>query len=111
MILIDTPQRVTFRRFQRASHMASDLLGAAGTRELHRFARDLGLQSAWIQREGAPTEHFDVFDGVYDRAVAAGAVEVTPREFVTRVVAPKRQAQAQAEAGRQQEPRGTRSGG
>jgi hypothetical protein len=93
MIVIDTPRPVRFRRFQRTAHCASTLKGDEGTRELLAFALRVGLREDWLQHRGTPREHFDLFDAAIERAIAAGAVQVTPREFVARVVLPKRELQ------------------
>lgn len=92
MILFDTPRSVSFRRFKLTAHCSSDLPGEAGTQELLTFARRIGLREAWLQKAGTETEHFDLFDGAITRARNAGAEEITPREFITRVVQPKRAA-------------------
>lgn len=99
MILIDTPSPVRFRRFKRFSHCMSDLPGEAGTIELLTFAGRLGLKQSWLQKAGTETEHFDLFDGAIDRALEAGAVEVAPRELITRVVQPKRVARRHRDGG------------
>jgi hypothetical protein len=99
VILIDTPSPVRFRRFKRFSHCMSDLPGVDGTAELMAFGRRIGLKAEWIQKMGSETEHFDLFDGAIDRALAAGAVEVAPRELITRVVQPKRAARRHREGG------------
>lgn len=90
MIVHDTPRDVTFRRFKRTAHMASDLPGAEGTAELLAFAKRIGLQERWIQNRGTPTEHFDLFDAAIGRAIKAGSVEIERRDFVRRVVQTKR---------------------
>lgn len=82
MILIDTPRRVVFRAFQTGSHMVSTLAGEEGTAELVAFAAELGLRVDWLQNKGEPREHFDVFDGVYKRALQRGAKPVSPRDVV-----------------------------
>jgi hypothetical protein len=92
MILHDTPRPVRFRKFRTTSHLMSDLVGAAGTAELDRFACSIGLRVEWRQNTGTETEHYDLFDGAIARAVAAGSVEVPARELITRVVRPKRAA-------------------
>lgn len=92
MILHDVPRAAGFRRFKRTSHLMSDLLGDAGAAELLAFAKRIGLKSEWLQNPGTPTEHFDLFDGAIDRAVAAGSTEVTGRDLIVRVVRPKRAA-------------------
>lgn len=92
MIVMDTPRQVSFRGRTRLScHLGSTYCGAAGTGELYVFALQLGLKRSWIQNLGKPTEHFDLFDGAIERARQQGAVEVTPRAFIERVVLPKRQ--------------------
>lgn len=90
MIVYDRPRPCNFRGFERTAHMASTLPGADGTAELIAFARRIGLRAQWIQNKGGPREHFDLFDGAIERADKAGAVEVAPREFITRVVRAKR---------------------
>jgi hypothetical protein len=92
MILFDRPRPVRFRRFKTTAHLMSDLLGQAGTDELDTFARKIGLKVQWRQSSGTAIEHYDLFDGAIERARAAGAVEVTGKELIERVVRPKRQA-------------------
>jgi hypothetical protein len=55
----------------RWSHLMADTLA-----ELAAFARRLGLNPAWIQHEGRPTEHYDVTDTVRTRALQLGAVRL-----------------------------------
>ena len=50
--------------------------------ELHAFARALG-----IPERGFDRDHYDVPSEWYDEVVAAGAVPVTSRELVARLVA------------------------
>lgn len=90
MILIDYPKPVQFRAYRRASHCMSTLAGQAGTDELVAFAIGIGLRPSWIQNQGEPTEHFDLFDGAIDRAIRAGVTVVPSRELIVRVVQPKR---------------------
>jgi hypothetical protein len=71
----------------------SDLLGEAGTAELLAFGLRIGLQEAWLQNRGTPTEHFDLFDGAIPRARSAGAKEVAGRDLIARAVRPKRAVQ------------------
>lgn len=92
MIVFDTPRPVSFRHFQQTAHCASDLPGEAGTQELLTFGARIGLRASWLQKCGTETEHFDLFDGAIERARKAGATEIDPREFITRVVRPKRAA-------------------
>ena len=60
------------------SHLASD----TSYDELHAFARELG-----IPERGFDRDHYDVPDEWYDEAVAAGAVPVSSRELIMRLVA------------------------
>jgi AraC-like DNA-binding protein len=47
---------------------------------LHRFARRIGLRRDWFQPHPRHP-HYDVMGGAVDRAFAAGAVRVSPREL------------------------------
>ena len=76
MILIDPPQVPSRGRMW--SHVASD----TSYDELHVFARGLG-----IPERGFDRDHYDVPDEWYDDAVAAGAVPVSSRELIMRLVA------------------------
>ncbi len=75
-ILIDPPNAPGHGRLW--SHVASD----ASYDELHAFARLAG-----IPERGFDRDHYDVPAEWYDAMVAAGAVEVTSRELVARLVA------------------------
>lgn len=70
------------RRLGQSSHLVSDLPGEAGTTELLAFAKRIGMRAEWLQKAGTRHEHFDVFEGRYERAIAAGARVVTRRELV-----------------------------
>lgn len=94
MILVDPPTPVVFRTFRRASHCMSTLIGEEGTRELLAFGVSIGLHESWLQNRGMPTEHFDLFDRAFGRAVKAGAKVVPSRGLVELVVKPKRRAAA-----------------
>jgi muramoyltetrapeptide carboxypeptidase len=50
--------------------------------ELHAFARELG-----IPERGFDRDHYDVPAEYYDEVLAAGAVPVSSRELVSRLVA------------------------
>ena len=76
MILIDPP--LVPSRGRMWSHLASD----TSYDELHAFARELG-----IPERGFDRDHYDVPDEWYDEAVAAGAVPVSSRELIMRMVA------------------------
>jgi muramoyltetrapeptide carboxypeptidase len=60
------------------SHLASD----ESYEELHRFALGLG-----IPERGFDRDHYDIPAERYDEVVAAGAVPVTSRELITRLIA------------------------
>ncbi len=56
-------------------HMTAD-----STAELVAMADKIGVARKWIQREGRPTEHFDICLAKRALAVENGAIEVTMRE-------------------------------
>ncbi|CAN5656315.1 DUF4031 domain-containing protein [soil metagenome] len=74
MILVDQPIWPAHGRH--FAHLVSDESFA----ELHRFAEDLGLPRRAFHRD-----HYDLPDDWWDRAVAAGATPVDPREIVRRL--------------------------
>jgi hypothetical protein len=76
MILIDPP--LVPSRGTTWSHLASD----TSFDELHVFARGLG-----IPERGFDRDHYDVPAERYDAVVAAGAVPVTSRELIVRLLA------------------------
>jgi hypothetical protein len=76
MILIDPPNAAGHGRLW--SHLASD----TSLDELHEFAGGLG-----IPERGFDRDHYDVPSEWYDQVVAAGAVEVSSRELVRRLIA------------------------
>ena len=76
MIVIDPPNAAGHGRLW--SHLASD----TSFDELHAFARELG-----IPERGFDRDHYDVPSEWYDAAVAAGAVPVTSRELIARLIA------------------------
>ena len=76
MILIDPP---AVERYGRTwSHLASD----ESYDELHAFARAVEIPGRGFDRD-----HYDVPSEWYDVMVEAGAVPVTSRELVKRLVA------------------------
>lgn len=99
MIVFDTPRSTAYRHFRMTAHLGSTEPGEAGRQELLDFAGRIGLRARWLQAEGTPKEHFDLFDRRIDRARAAGAKEVTARDFVRQVVRPKRAGVRDAVAG------------
>lgn len=68
-------------------HMTADTLA-----ELHAMADRIGLRREWFQADGGPrpTPHYDVSLAKRAQAVALGAVEITQRETITRVILPWR---------------------
>lgn len=64
-------------RYRYACHM-----GADSREELVRFAGALGMQNEWLSSStGRHREHFDLTPAMRRLAVAAGAVELSRREF------------------------------
>ncbi|WP_139977623.1 DUF4031 domain-containing protein [Nocardioides litoris] len=76
MILVDPPLVAAHGRLW--SHLASD----TSYEELHAFARTVG-----IPERGFDRDHYDVPAEWYHEVVAAGAVPVSSRELVARLVA------------------------
>ncbi len=76
MILIDPP--LAEGRGRLWSHLASDV----SYDELHGFARGAG-----VPERGFDRDHYDVPSEWYDEMVARGAVPVSSRELVKRLVA------------------------
>jgi muramoyltetrapeptide carboxypeptidase len=75
-LLIDPPNAHGHGRVW--SHLASDTSYA----ELHRFAQSLG-----IPQRGFDRDHYDIPAERYDAVVAAGAVPVSSRELIARLLA------------------------
>jgi hypothetical protein len=75
VILIDPPNAPGHGRLW--SHLASD----TSYDELHAFAQEWG-----IPERGFDRDHYDVPADWYDRMVAAGAVPVSSRELVSRLI-------------------------
>jgi hypothetical protein len=65
-------------RHGKACHMIGDTIP-----ELKAFAVSIGIREEWFQPKSSP--HFDLTEELRVRAVAAGAVEMGRREFVTRL--------------------------
>ncbi len=85
MIVIDRPMDFGAglnRALGKSSHLCSTLTGDDGRAELVSFAKSIGMRETWLQKSGTRHEHFDVFGKRYERAVAAGAREVTRQEIV-----------------------------
>ena len=75
-LLIDPPNSPGHGRLW--SHLASDTSYA----ELHRFAQSLG-----IPQRGFDRDHYDIPAERYDSVVAAGAVPISSRELIARLLA------------------------
>jgi hypothetical protein len=75
MILIDPPAWPAWNRVW--SHLASDV----SYDELHEFARKAGIPARGFDRD-----HYDVPSDQYDALVAAGAVPVSSRVLVRRLI-------------------------
>jgi muramoyltetrapeptide carboxypeptidase len=75
-LLIDPPAWPAHGRLW--SHLVSDV----SFEELHEFARRIGLPERGFHRD-----HYDVPAESYDAVVAAGAVGVSSRELVARIIA------------------------
>lgn len=59
----------------------------ADTREeLLAMVDTIGVQRKWIQKKGTRYEHFDISLGKKGLAIKAGAVEITRREFVMKMM-------------------------
>ena len=76
MILIDPPNAAGRGRLW--SHLASD----TSYDELHAFARSAGVPARGFDRD-----HYDVPSEFYDAMLAAGAMPVSSRELVVRLIA------------------------
>lgn len=76
MILIDPPAWSAWDRLW--SHLVSD----ESPDELHDFAKANGIPARGFDRD-----HYDVPSDRYDDLVAAGAVPVSSRELVSRLIA------------------------
>ena len=75
MILIDPPNAAGHGRLW--SHLASD----TSFEELHAFAEPFG-----IPERGFDRDHYDIPAEWYDRMIEAGAVPVSSRELVARLI-------------------------
>ncbi|NED95618.1 DUF4031 domain-containing protein [Phytoactinopolyspora alkaliphila] len=76
MILVDPPAWARYGQLW--SHLTSD----HSFEELHMFAAELGLPARSFDGD-----HYDLPESMYQAAVAAGAVPVSGKELVARLVA------------------------
>jgi hypothetical protein len=74
-VLVDPP--LWLWRGRRWAHLVSD----ASYEELHAMAARLGIERRWFQGD-----HYDVPEDHRTRAVALGAVPVTSRELIRRLL-------------------------
>lgn len=65
-------------------HMIAD-----STQELLEMADKIGVKRKWIQKPGTYAEHFDVCLTKRKLAVEHGAVEVSPKELVRKMLEKK----------------------
>lgn len=73
---------VTSKRwpFGQSSHLIADDL-----RELDDWRRKLGLKAAWLQKSRTGVKHYDLSPGKFKEALAAGAVLLSDKDFVTKI--------------------------
>lgn len=62
-------------------HMIAD-----STEELLQFVDKIGVQRKWIQKKGTYSEHFDICQSKRLLAIANGAIEITPKQLVTKML-------------------------
>lgn len=81
-VYVDNMNETALGEFGRMkmSHMIADTRA-----ELMAMAEKIGVQAKWIQKAGAPNEHFDIAQGKRALAVQAGAVEVTMYDLVRKL--------------------------
>jgi hypothetical protein len=83
--IVEYPARMTTEKGlpgRHWCHMSSTLTDlAAAEIELRDMAVRIGMRAHSIQHQGRPTIHYDLTPPLRDRAVRAGAVEVSAYEF------------------------------
>lgn len=81
-VYVDDMYRFPIGRLGRMkmSHMIAD-----STEELLEMADRIGLNRRWLQDSGSSREHFDVSLSFREKAVAAGAVEISMRELANMI--------------------------
>lgn len=70
-------------------HMMAD-----NNHELIAMAIKIGVNPRWIQKEGSVYEHFDISLGKRKLAVAAGAIEMTRKDLVRKMIIGKKEGSA-----------------
>ncbi len=73
MVYVDELRWFGWRRW---CHMVTD----GPIDELHAFADRIGLKREWFQEKGS-THHYDLMTAMRERAVKAGAVEVSTAQL------------------------------
>lgn len=63
------------------SHMIADT-----KEELLSMVDKIGVQRKWIQKEGTCYEHFDICLSKKKLAIAHGAIELSPKQIVQRML-------------------------
>lgn len=58
--------------------------------ELVNMAVHIGIHTKWIQKEGTIYEHFDVCLQMKQRAIKLGAVQMTAKEMVKKLIMDRR---------------------
>jgi len=82
-VYVDDMRAIYGRMFM--CHMIAD-----SHEELVTMARSIGVAEKWLQWRGTHREHFDVCLSKRVLAVRAGAVELTQRELVRKIVERKK---------------------
>ena len=59
---------------------------ADSTRELLAMMDKIGVQRKWIQKRGTYWEHFDICLSKRALAIEAGAIELSPKDLVRRML-------------------------
>ena len=62
-------------------HMIAD-----GRKELFGMARFIGVRLRWVQDRGTWREHFDICMAMRAKAIAAGAIAVSKKELIAKLI-------------------------
>ena len=84
MVYVDD-MRASFGRMV-MFHMIADT-----REELYDMAKRIGVNFQWIQSAGIYREHFDICQSKKELAISLGAIQITQRELVEKIVARKSQ--------------------
>lgn len=81
-VYIDDMYTISLGSFRnmKMSHMIADT-----KKELLDMCRKIGVNIKWIQKENTYSEHFDICLSKRTKAVKAGAIEITMRQYATKV--------------------------